>query len=290
MVLTQSVESILKISRFRFWIYAAGPYVVGYTLGASGFNDFLKLEYYVYLLYFFIPANILIYGINDYFDTETDLLNPKKDSKEVRVLGGERRRLGRLLMFVLVLSLLLMLTQDSVARLLFGGFLFLAVFYSAPPLRFKSKPFIDFATNYLYIMPGVFGHYIASGTLPAVPILLAGFLHIAAMHIFSAVPDIEYDRSVGIKTTPVVIGRTPALILVAVFWTGLVYLAITLTNYHPLSILTLIYPAVPLSVLLFKKDINRVYWLLPYINTLLGGTLWLGLVNHKIIPFFPRLA
>ncbi|MEM2095794.1 MAG: prenyltransferase [Candidatus Caldarchaeum sp.] len=290
MVLTQSVESILKISRFRFWIYAAGPYVVGYTLGASGFNDFLKLEYYVYLLYFFIPANILIYGINDYFDTETDLLNPKKDSKEVRVLGGERRRLGRLLMLVLVLSLLLMLTQDSVARLLFGGFLFLAVFYSAPPLRFKSKPFIDFATNYLYIMPGVFGHYIASGTLPAVPILLAGFLHIAAMHIFSAVPDIEYDRSVGIKTTPVVIGRTPALILVAVFWTGLVYLAITLTNYHPLSILTLIYPAVPLSVLLFKKDINRVYWLLPYINTLLGGTLWLGLVNHKIIPFFPRLA
>lgn len=193
-------------------------------------------------------------------------------------------------MFVLVLSLLLMLTQDSVARLLFGGFLFLVVFYSAPPLRFKSKPFIDFATNYLYIMPGVFGHYIASGTLPAVPILLAGFLHIAAMHIFSAVPDIEYDRSVGIKTTPVVIGRTPALILVAVFWTGLVYLAITLTNYHPLSILTLIYPAVPLSVLLFKKDINRVYWLLPYINTLLGGTLWLGLVNHKIIPFFPRLA
>ncbi|MEM0383297.1 MAG: prenyltransferase [Candidatus Caldarchaeum sp.] len=290
MVLTQSVESILKISRFRFWIYAAGPYVVGYTLGASGFNDFLKLEYYVYLLYFFIPANILIYGINDYFDTETDLLNPKKDSKEVRVLGGERRRLGRLLMLVLVLSLLLMLTQDSVARLLFGGFLFLAVFYSAPPLRFKSKPFIDFATNYLYIMPGVFGHYIASGTLPAVPILLAGFLHIAAMHIFSAVPDIEYDRSVGIKTTPVVIGRTPALILVAVFWTGLVYLAITLTNYHPLSILTLIYPAVPLSVLLFKKDINRVYWLLPYINTTLGGTLWLGLVNHKIIPFFPRLA
>ncbi|MEM2972985.1 MAG: prenyltransferase [Candidatus Caldarchaeum sp.] len=290
MVLTQSVESILKISRFRFWIYAAGPYVVGYTLGASGFNDFLKLEYYVYLLYFFIPANILIYGINDYFDTETDLLNPKKDSKEVRVLGGERRRLGRLLMFVLVLSLLLMLTQDSVARLLFGGFLFLVVFYSAPPLRFKSKPFIDFATNYLYIMPGVFGHYIASGTLPAVPILLAGFLHIAAMHIFSAVPDIEYDRSVGIKTTPVVIGRTPALILVAVFWTGLVYLAITLTNYHPLSILTLIYPAVPLSVLLFKKDINRVYWLLPYINTTLGGTLWLGLVNHKIIPFFPRLA
>ncbi|MEM4414018.1 MAG: hypothetical protein QXD59_07060, partial [Candidatus Caldarchaeum sp.] len=104
MVLTQSVESILKISRFRFWIYAAGPYVVGYTLGASGFNDFLKLEYYVYLLYFFIPANILIYGINDYFDTETDLLNPKKDSKEVRVLGGERRRLGRLLMLVLVLS------------------------------------------------------------------------------------------------------------------------------------------------------------------------------------------
>ncbi|MCS7136761.1 MAG: prenyltransferase [Candidatus Caldarchaeum sp.] len=289
MAVAQAISKLLKISRFRFWIYAAGPYVIGYTIGASGFNDFLRPEYYLYLLYFFVPANILIYGINDYFDTETDLINPKKDQKELRVVGDERRKLGRLLAAVILLSLGLMLLQDNVAKLLFAGFLFLAIFYSAPPFRFKDKPFLDFMSNYLYIMPGVFGHYIVSGRIPDIPILLAGFFHIAAMHIFSAVPDIEYDRRTGITSTPVFIGRNPALLMVTAFWTALAYLVITLTNYHPLSFLVLIYPLVPISVLFFKKDVNRVYWTLPYINTSLGGLLWLGLVNHKIIPFFPNL-
>lgn len=289
MAVAQAVSKLLKISRFRFWIYAAGPYVIGYTLGASGFNDFLRPEYYIYLLYFFVPANIIIYGINDYFDTETDIYNPKKDEKELRVIGSERRKLGRLLAAVIALSIGLMLFQDDGSRLLFAGFLFLAIFYSAPPFRFKSKPFLDFMSNYLYIMPGLFGHYIVSSRLPDPLIMLAGFLHISAMHIFSAVPDIEPDRRAGIKTTPVVIGRTPALILVTIFWTGLALLTVTLTNFHPLSFLVFIYPSVPLSVLIFKKDINRVYWTLPYINTSLGGLLWLALVNHKIIPFFPRL-
>ncbi|MCS7133322.1 MAG: prenyltransferase [Candidatus Caldarchaeum sp.] len=289
MAVAHIVTKLLKLSRFRFWIYAAGPYVIGYTLGASGFNDFLKPEYYIYLLYFFVPANIIIYGINDYFDTETDLLNPKKDVKELRVFGEERRKLGRLLTAVILLSMGLMVFQDNMARVLFGGFLFLAIFYSAPPFRFKSKPFIDFASNYLYIMPGVFGHYIVSGKIPDPLILLAGFFHISAMHIFSAVPDIEYDRRTGIVSTPVFVGRKPALLLVTAFWTALAYLAITLTNYHPLSFLVLIYPAIPISVLFFKQDINQVYWTLPYINTSLGGLLWLALVNHKIIPFFPNL-
>lgn len=289
MAVAQAVAKLLKLSRFRFWIYAAGPYVIGYTIGASGFNDFLRPEYYLYLLYFFVPANIIIYGINDYFDTETDLLNPKKDTKELRVFGEERRKLGRLLTAVILFSISLMVLQDNMAKLLFAGFLFLAIFYSAPPFRFKSKPFIDFASNYLYIMPGIFGHYIVSGKIPDPLILLAGFFHISAMHIFSAIPDIEYDRRTGIVSTPVFVGRKPALLLVTAFWTALAYLAITLTNYHPLSFLVLIYPAIPISVLFLKQDINRVYWTLPYINTSLGGLLWLALVNHKIIPFFPNL-
>ncbi len=284
------VLKILKLSRFRFWIYAAGPYVIGYSLGASGFADFLKIEYYIYLVYFFIPANILIYGINDYFDTTTDLINPKKDEKELRVMGLERRRVGRLVAYVIALSIGLMLFQDNIARLLFGGFLFLSIFYSAPPLRFKSKPFIDFLSNYLYIMPGVFGYYIASGGFPHWSLLLAGLMHISAMHIFSAIPDVDYDRRAGLKTTPVFLGVNFSLIMTFVFWSVLSYLVITLTNYHPLSFLVIIYPLIPVSVAVFKRDIERVYWLLPYINTSLGGLLWLGIVNYKIIPFFPSLS
>ena len=35
-----------------------------------------------FVVYFLIPANILIYGINDIFDYDTDKLNPKKGTYE----------------------------------------------------------------------------------------------------------------------------------------------------------------------------------------------------------------
>lgn len=44
---------LVGISRFRFWIYTGGTYVIGYTLAAKGFTDFLSPAYYIYLLYFF---------------------------------------------------------------------------------------------------------------------------------------------------------------------------------------------------------------------------------------------
>ncbi|MBC7111854.1 MAG: prenyltransferase, partial [Methanothermobacter sp.] len=71
---------LFRISRFRFWIYTGGTYVIGYTLAASGFADFLSPAYYLYLIYFFFPASIFIYGVNDWWDEETDILNPKKGS------------------------------------------------------------------------------------------------------------------------------------------------------------------------------------------------------------------
>ncbi|MEN2975103.1 MAG: prenyltransferase [Candidatus Caldarchaeales archaeon] len=246
MTIREDLSEIIKISRFRFWIYTAGPYVVGYTLGATGFEDFLKIEYYIYLFYFFFPANILIYGINDYIDVETDQFNPKKDIKELRLTDSNKKKIKRLLIAVISISVLLMTIQDPLGQIVFPIFLLLSIFYSAPPLRFKKRPFLDFASNYLYIMPGIFGYYIVSGLLPAPTILLAGLLHTSSMHIFSAIIDVEYDKRVGIKTTPVFIGKNAAFALVTFFWIGLVYLSVTLTNFHPLSFLTIIYPIIPI--------------------------------------------
>ena len=87
-----------------------------------------------------------------------------------------------------------MIFQDFNERLIFGIFLFLSYFYSAKPIRFKDKPFLDFSSNYLYVMPGIFGFYLVSGSMPALIILVGAYMHISAMHIFSAIPDIEFDK------------------------------------------------------------------------------------------------
>jgi 4-hydroxybenzoate polyprenyltransferase len=46
-------------------------------LGISTLRDNI-IQVLLFGLYFLIPANIRIYGINDIYDYETDKLNPKK--------------------------------------------------------------------------------------------------------------------------------------------------------------------------------------------------------------------
>jgi 4-hydroxybenzoate polyprenyltransferase len=260
------------VSRTRFWIYTGGTYVVGYALGMDSWLAFFAPAYTLFLLYFFFPANVFIYGVNDYWDEETDRSNPKKGDREHRLGGGERRDLSTVLFATAGVSLLLLGVMDTTARLVFLAFLLLAYFYSAPPLRFKEIPFLDFSSNMLYIMPGIFGYHLAAGALPPPVLVLAGYLHIAAMHLFSAIPDIACDRRAQITTTAVLLGRTPSLLLCLGFWTLLAVLVVALAGGHPLAYLAFCYPAIPLALLISPNlSIGRVYWYLPGLNTALGG-------------------
>ena len=156
----------VRLSRPRFWIYTGGTYVVGYSIGMADWHAFLLPAYLVALLYFFFPANLFIYGVNDLFDEATDRNNPKKGEREYRFTSGDTGRLVSLVAFSLVATALLGLAvPDPRLVLVLLGFLFLAGFYSAPPLRFKQVPFLDFCANYLYVMPGVYGFVLASGSL-----------------------------------------------------------------------------------------------------------------------------
>ncbi|MGB9979848.1 prenyltransferase [Methanobacterium sp.] len=275
---------MFKISRFRFWIYTGGTFVVGYALAVNTLGDFFRPDYYIYLVYFFFLANVFIYGVNDYWDGETDKNNPKKDEKEHRIINSEKKNLLRIIYLIVGISLILLLFQTNLERILFSLFLLLSYFYSAPPLRFKERPFLDFSSNYLYIMPGIFAYSIVSNSLPSLIILIGAYFHISAMHIFSAIPDVEYDRAAGIKTTPVFIGEKYALILTLIFWLILSVIVITLADFRLLSFLVLLYPLFPFMLLIKDNlDINKLYWYLPYVNTALGGLLFLALIIHKNI-------
>lgn len=265
-----------RVSRFRFWIYTGGTYVVGYALGMDSWSAFFEPDYILFLLYFFLPANLLIYGVNDWWDQDTDRFNPKKDVKEYRISEADGRDLLVLLGLAGGVSLALFFVLDTVGQVLLLAFLFLSYFYSAPPLRFKEVPVLDFSSNMLYVVPGILGYYLASGTLPPPALVLAGYLHVAAMHLFSAIPDIGCDAAAGMTTTAVVLRERRSLLLCLAFWSGLAALVIWLSGLHPLSLLVLIYPAVPLALLLREGfSIDRVYWYLPFVNTGLGGLVFL---------------
>lgn len=264
-----------KVSRIRFWFYLTGPYTVGCIYGASTYLDLLKPWFFLYFFYFLIPSNVFLYGVNDYWDYETDILNPKKEHEEYRVAKHERRALKIINMVILLFSLVIILLQvDNIQRLITGIFVFLSYFYSAKPLRFKDIPFLDSASNILYIIPGIFAYYLASGNLPSRIILLAGFLHTFSMHLFSAIPDITFDKKTGIKTTAVYLGKTLSLTLCFLLWSGLTIISLTITN-STFRFLTLIYPFSALYLLSTGEQVESLYWFYPYINTGLGGLMFL---------------
>lgn len=80
------IKEVLRISRPRFWIYQAATYgLIGALSTTRGLAVFSDWKYWLFFVYFLIPTNLLIYGVNDIFDYETDKLNPKKGTYEALV-------------------------------------------------------------------------------------------------------------------------------------------------------------------------------------------------------------
>lgn len=281
---TDSLKTLIKISRPRFWIYTGGTFLIGYMYGLENYLDFLSLEMFLYFFYFLIFANLFVYGVNDLYDEETDKHNPKKFIKENNLTEDFKPLLkfSIVCVFTISLALIFFLQKSLGETIIFLAFLFFSFFYSAHPLRFKSKPILDFSSNILYAVPGIFGYYLVTQQLPSFLVLLAIYLWTSAMHVYSAVPDIEYDKGAGLKTTAVKLGGTYSLLLCVIFWSLASYLTFVITNNVYLGLISYVYPLMPLYALLSKdeKVVNRLYWVFPYLNLLMGlGLFWLLAVS-----------
>jgi len=203
--LLEHLSYLLVLSRPRFWLYLAGPVVVGVAVAATTVQELFTPAAVVLFGYFLVPANVLLYGVNDIFDAEVDSTNPKKDDKEAR-WQGDRPVAAAVIASGLLGVGLLVLTPPSAWPWLVG-FLFLAIQYSAPPFRFKTTPFLDSVSNGLYILPGIAAYVVVAGSQPPALAVAGAWLWTMGMHTFSAIPDIEPDRTAGIQTTATALGE-----------------------------------------------------------------------------------
>ncbi len=274
--IAKALRFITTVSRPRFAIYLAGPYI----LGRASADPFFYRDplFYSAFLFFLLPANFFLYGINDYYDTDTDRFNPKKQTKEHLLASDERALTKNLLIGTAVLYAgAAMLFQSILSTLLLFALLGLSWAYSSPPLRFKKYPFIDSASNALYIIPGLIGYSQISGHLPPWNIIMAGMLWAAAMHLFSAIPDIASDRAATLTTTAVYLGKRHALFACSILWTLSFFAALPeLSALVPWSIPLIVYPLLPLYVVMHEHAAERVYWWFPSINMLSGALLFWG--------------
>lgn len=263
---------LLKVSRPRFWLYLLGPYLVATVIvfNKDPIAMFMSTEFWIWFLYFILPANFLIYGVNDLADQDTDKFNSKKNSYEVKF---EQNKLKYFIwIFVITNIPFLFFTNNGASFVALVLFYFFGVFYSLEPIRAKSKPIIDSVFNVLYILPGIFGYLnFNGGKLDGFNfwLFLAATFWCMAMHTFSAIPDIEADTKAKLKTTAVLLKQKGSLI-----YCGGLYLASSLIASYYVSAVFLVFALVYLGVIIYcYKNLElvfKVYKIMPSINMTVG--------------------
>ncbi|PSP80344.1 lycopene elongase [Halobacteriales archaeon QS_4_69_225] len=263
---------VLRMSRPRFWLYLAGPVVVGVAYAASSRWELFAPTAVALFAYFLLPANVFLYGVNDVFDADIDDENPKKDEREVRYRGD--RLVPALVVATGLLGVAFLPLLPPAGDAAMVAFLLLAVEYSAPPLRFKTTPLLDSVSNGLYVLPGVVAYAALAGEAPPVAAVAGGWLWAMGMHTFSAVPDIEPDRRAGIRTTATVLGEGRTYAYCAGCWLAA---AAVFGTVHPFFAAVLGgYPLFVAGIVAADVDVDRAYWWFPAVNTVAGMTLTLA--------------
>lgn len=72
------IKKLILTSRPISWVNTAFPFSAGYIMTQHKFD----LTLLIGTIFYLIPYNLLMYGINDVFDFESDQLNPRKGGAE----------------------------------------------------------------------------------------------------------------------------------------------------------------------------------------------------------------
>lgn len=269
-----SLKQLFNISRPRFWVYVFGTFFLGLFFSGVPIAESLTNPLtYLLALYFTLPANILIYGVNDLFDYETDKLNSKKGEYEVLVRPKYHKALTILILALNLPFLALIPFLPSMTILSIAAFLFFGIFYSVTPIRAKTKPFLDAFFNILYVFPAYVGHFLDGHTAFTLAPLLAATCWVMAMHAYSAIPDIKADSKAGLATIATVLGKTGTLI-----FCSLMYLISGLLVIPYIGMFAILLAGLYLAMMIFsfrKKDIMPIYRYFPFVNTVSGMVLTL---------------
>ena len=231
-----ALVSLFWSSRPISWVNTSFPFFAAYLFVSEQIDITLILG----TLFFLIPYNFLMYGINDVFDYESDLRNPRKGGIEGALLDPKYHALTiwASVGFAAIFVVYLLLVGSLEANLWLGFTLFAVLAYSVPGLRFKERPFLDSFTSAVHFVgPMVYGLVLAGSSIadPKVIAVVAAFMGWGmASHAFGAVQDVRADREAGIKSVATQIGArntvrfafalyiVAALVVMTIGWHGVV--------------------------------------------------------------------
>ncbi len=218
----EKLRKAISISRPVFWlgpmlVYLAGLYMAGIPRGPLETAEMLLLTF---------PFAFIVYGLNDLYDIEVDKSSPRKGGLWGAKL--EKKDTPWVKPLILIFSLAIILTSALSLQPLHFAFSFLMIavpyLYSAPPFRFKSRPFWDsFLSGGYGVGPFMFA-YTLSGEFfpyPELFVVSAGF---SAIHAIATIMDYREDKKAGTNTFAVGYGpAAPAIFVLLICIVNFIY-------------------------------------------------------------------
>ena len=213
--------TLLVASRPLSWINTAYPFAAVYLL-TTGTVDVALV---VGTLFFLVPYNLAMYGVNDVFDYESDLANPRKGGAEGAKLTPALHRAtlvaAAALAIPFIVALVVLGSHRPMSWLVLAVSLFAVLAYSVRGLRFKEIPVLDSITSSThFVSPALYALALAGTTItpPIIITMVAFFCWGMASHAFGAVQDIVPDRDAGIGSVATVFGAAATVRLAVGLW------------------------------------------------------------------------
>ncbi len=215
------LKQLAVSSRPISWVNTAFPFVAGYLVAAHDVNWTVLIGG----IYFLIPYNLMMYGINDVFDYESDMRNPRKGGIEGAQLSRHLHRLTIISSIVLSLPFIgyLVAQGNDVSKIVLVYLISMVLAYSLPVLRFKERPFIDsFTSSTHFTGPLVYALVLTGWQVHYWPYVLGFFAWGMASHAFGAVQDITADREAHIASIGTVLGAHKTIIFASLLYAAAV--------------------------------------------------------------------
>ncbi|RPD60809.1 hypothetical protein L227DRAFT_610902 [Lentinus tigrinus ALCF2SS1-6] len=217
----ESFKVLVKASRPVGWSFGPILYAIGLVHSPEHFTSVLRgPTVLLQLLSVSVPLSIIVFGMNDVYDYETDIRNPRKtvDGLEGTILDPSYH--VTVITSAWIATALILATSLSMVRrqnaVVVAMLLVLSWQYSAPPFRLKEQPILDSLSNgaiidFVYLA----GYTAGGGSLDRRMLTLKGHilgLCTAGVHALGAVVDVDADAAVGQRTIATVFGPQIALV------------------------------------------------------------------------------
>ena len=217
-----TLKKLAMVSRPLSWPNTAYPFAAGFLIMLGALPGGWQLATFIIgTIYFLGPYNLLMYGVNDVYDYESDIKNPRKGGVEGM---KESRAFHPTILKAVVWTnapflLYLFIVSDWPARAVLALVVFAAIAYSLKGLRFKEVPLLDSITSSFHFVGPLLYSIVLIGFQPtAWPWLVAFFLWGMASHAFGAVQDIIPDRKGGIHSIATAFGARKTVLFSLVLY------------------------------------------------------------------------